>query len=209
MSPFRVGITGDFAPGNLIGGWIDDPVRRLLEPLPGLEWEFIPASAPVITPETVANYDAVITAEPRWTAESFRDLRRPALVACWGIGVDGVDLGAAAEADIAVTNSPSPGNHASVAESALALVLSLSKHLLIKDQLTKQGRASDAQAILGTLIRGRTIGTIGFGATAWSVPLARHGCWRVTPTCRRGSPSRPASSLRTSGPSCSPPIMSW
>jgi phosphoglycerate dehydrogenase-like enzyme len=166
MNPFRVGITSDFAPGNLIGGWIDDPVRRLLEPLPELKWEFIPASAPVIAPETVANYDAVITAEPRWTAESFQDLRRLALVAYWGIGVDGIDLGAAAEADIAVTNSPSPGNHASVAESALALVLSLSKHLLIKDQLTKQGRASDAQAILGSLIRGRTIGTIGFGATA-------------------------------------------
>jgi len=166
MSTFRVGITNDFAPGNLIGGWIDDPLRRLLDPLPELEWEFVAASAPVIAPEIVAHYDAVITAEPRWTADSFRNLTRLALVAYWGIGVDGIDLGAATEADIAVTNSPSPGNHASVAESALTLVLSLSKHLLMKDQLTKQGRASDAQAMLGSLIRGRTVGTIGFGATA-------------------------------------------
>jgi phosphoglycerate dehydrogenase-like enzyme len=166
MSPYRVGITNDFAPGNLIGGQIDDPVRRLLEPLPGLEWEFIPSFAPVIAPETVANYDAVITADQRWTADSFQDLARLALVAYWGIGVDGIDLGAATQADVAVTNSPSPGNHASVAESALTLVLSLSKHLMIKDRLTKQGRASDAQAILGSLIRGRTIGTVGFGATA-------------------------------------------
>jgi phosphoglycerate dehydrogenase-like enzyme len=166
MSPFRVGITDDFAPGNLIGGWIDDPVRRLLAPLPELEWEFIPSSGGLISPESVADYDAVITSEPKWTAESFRDLRRLMLVAYWGIGVDGIDLSAAADADVAVTNSPSAGNHASVAESALTFVLSLSKHLLAKDRLTKQGQASAAQALPGSLIRGRTIGTIGFGATA-------------------------------------------
>lgn len=166
MSRFRVGITSDFAPGNLIGGWIDDPVRRLLAPLPGLEWEYIPACGAVIAPEIVADFDAVITGDARWTAESFRDLQRPMLVAYWGIGVDGIDLGAAADADIAVANSPSAGNHASVAESALTFVLSLSKHLAVKDRLTKQGRASQAQALRGSLIRGRTVGTIGFGATA-------------------------------------------
>jgi phosphoglycerate dehydrogenase-like enzyme len=166
MSPFRVGVTSDFAPGNLIGGWIDDPVRRLLAPLPGLEWEFMPSGGAVMASEIAADYDAVITGDTRWTAESFRDLRRLMLVAYWGIGVDGIDLGAAAAADIAVTNSPSPGNHASVAESALTFVLSLSKHLVVKDRLTKQGRASQAQALLGSLIRSRTIGTIGFGATA-------------------------------------------
>jgi phosphoglycerate dehydrogenase-like enzyme len=166
MNPFRLGITSDFASGNLIGGWIDDPVRRLLAPLPGLEWEFIPPCGGIMAPELVADYDAVITGEARWNAESFRDLRRLMLVADWGIGVDGIDLGAAADADIAVTNSPNPGNHASVAESALTFVLSLSKHLIVKDRLTKQGRALQAQALLGSLIRGRTIGTIGFGATA-------------------------------------------
>src|SRR5205807_2035266 len=84
----------------------------------------------------------------------------------WGIGVDNIDLHAATEHDVAVANSPSPGNHASVAESALTFMLSLSKRLLAKDRLTREGRADDAQRLLGSLIRDRVVATVGLGATA-------------------------------------------
>jgi len=163
---FRVGVTGDFAPGSLISGWIEPAVGEHLEGLQGLDWEFLPTNdSLLVVPDVVSGFDAVISGDYRWTRASFEAADSLMLVACWGIGVDGIDLGAATDADIAVTNSPSPGNHASVAESALTLILALSKLLLNKDRLTKAGRAGDAQAMRGTLIRGHTIGIIGLGNT--------------------------------------------
>jgi phosphoglycerate dehydrogenase-like enzyme len=166
MSQFRVGITNEFAPGNLIGGWIEEPAQAILAGLPRLEWNFMPECGSVVAPEVASSYDAVITGPSKWTADSFRGLDRLVLLAYWGIGVDCIDVAAATDSGIAVTNSPSPGNHASVAESALLFVLSLSKHLAVKDRLTKQGLAWQAQALRGSLVRGKTIGTIGLGATA-------------------------------------------
>jgi phosphoglycerate dehydrogenase-like enzyme len=164
---FRVGITGDFAPGSVIAGWIEPAVAEHLGGLKGLEWEFLPPDDSLtVAPEIVSDFDAVISGDYRWTRTSFKSADRLMLVACWGIGVDGIDLQAATDADVAVTNSPSPGNHASVAESALTFILALSKLLLTKDRLTKAGRAGDAQAMRGTLIRGRTIGIVGLGNTA-------------------------------------------
>jgi phosphoglycerate dehydrogenase-like enzyme len=166
MTQFRVGITNEFAPGNLIGGWIEEPVQAILAGLPRLEWDYMPGCGSVVTPEAASGYDAVISGDSKWTADSFRGLERLMLLAYWGIGVDCIDIAAATASGVAVTNSPSPGNHASVAESALLFVLSLSKHLAVKDRLTKQGLASQAQALRGSLVRGAAIGTIGLGATA-------------------------------------------
>ena len=167
MKAFRVGISNDFAPGKLVGGWIDEPIQAFLGDLPGLEWEFLPPSeSHVISSDTVTELDAVITGDYKWTPDSFEGLERLMLVASWGIGVDGIDLSTATERDVGVTNSPSPGNHASVAESALTLVLALSKRLLAKDGLTKKGLAYEAQAIRGTLVQNRTVGVIGLGHTA-------------------------------------------
>ena len=164
---FRVGITGDFAPGNVVAGWIEAPVAQFLGGLADLEWEFLPTTeSRIVAPDMVSDFDAVISGDYRWTSESFAAAERLLLVANWGIGVDGTDLAAATAADVAVTNSPSPGNHLSVAESALTFMLALSKLLLAKDRLTKAGRASDAQSMRGTLIRDHTIGIVGLGNTA-------------------------------------------
>ncbi len=84
----------------------------------------------------------------------------------WGAGVDEVDLAAATEADVLVATCPAPGNRAAVAESVLAFMLALSKRLLPKNRLTKQGRAEDAQQLSGMLIKDRVIGIIGLGGTA-------------------------------------------
>jgi phosphoglycerate dehydrogenase-like enzyme len=165
MSPFRVGITADLAPGNEPGGWMAKPVATVLAPLPNIEYELLHESLPEIAPELVRNYDAVITGHPSWTAESLGGVERLTLIARWGAGVDEVDLRAATKSDILVSTSPAPANRAAVAESVLAFMLALSKHLLTKDRLTKEGRPSDAQQLSGSLIRDRVIGIIGFGNT--------------------------------------------
>jgi len=166
MRPFRVGVTHEFAPGEHVGGWIEEPITELLSPLPELEWDFLPEMGREAVATELVNYDAVITAEPQWTAESVSGLERLAVIAHWGIGVDSIDVRAATDNDILVANSPSTPTHESVAESALTFILALSKNLLEKDRLTKQGRWLHAQELPGTLLRNRVIGTVGLGATA-------------------------------------------
>jgi phosphoglycerate dehydrogenase-like enzyme len=169
VSKFTVGITGDFGPDGAMAGWIDGPVAEFLAPHGGLTWHFLPPTSDAMASDAVSDCDAVITGEARWVADSFAapsSGSKLALVASWGIGVDGIDLKAASEAHVAVTNSPNAGNHASVAESALMFVLALSKRLITKDRLTQAGRGAEAPQLIGSTVEGRIIATVGFGATA-------------------------------------------
>jgi phosphoglycerate dehydrogenase-like enzyme len=166
MTPFRVGITHDFAPDGHIAGWIEEPVAELLAPLSELEWTFLPEMGAEIVAAELFSCDAVISGQLTWTAESVSGVDRLTLIAHWGIGVDKIDLRAATENDILVTSSPSSATHESVAESALTFMLALSTHLFEKDRLTKQGRALQARQMPGTLLRDHVIGTVGLGATA-------------------------------------------
>jgi D-3-phosphoglycerate dehydrogenase len=165
MTTFRVGITHDLAGGTRPGGWLARPQAELLGPLPAIACEVLPESQPQITAGLVRDYDAVISGHPKWTADSLGDAERLLLIARWGAGVDEVDLNAATEADVLVATCPAPGNRAAVAESVLAFLLALSKHLLAKNRLTKQGRADDAQQLSGSLLKERVIGIVGLGAT--------------------------------------------
>jgi phosphoglycerate dehydrogenase-like enzyme len=161
-----VGLTDDFTPGNVVGDFMREAIDEILEPLPDLNCEFISMPSLEVAGDAIQDYDAVITGDFQWTAQTFKNVERLMLVAYWGIGVDAIDLEAATESDVLVANSPSPANHASTAGTVLAFMLALSMRLFDKDRLTKEGRALDAQQITGTLIENRVVGTIGLGATA-------------------------------------------
>jgi D-3-phosphoglycerate dehydrogenase len=78
-----------------------------------------------------------------------------------GIGVDNVDLEASAKNDIKVVNAPT-GATASVAELAIAHMLSLSRHITIADTTMKNGEWAKKQ-LKGNEIYGKTLGLIGCG----------------------------------------------
>jgi D-3-phosphoglycerate dehydrogenase len=165
MSTFRVGITRDLAVGDEPGGWLAAARAEALDPLPQISCDLLLEDRPEITSAQVQDYDAVITGSPSWTPASLRGIARLMLIARWGAGVDEVDLNAATAADVLVATSPAPGNRAAVAESMLAFILALSKHLLAKDRLTKQGRPDEAQQLSGSLIKNRVVGIVGLGGT--------------------------------------------
>jgi phosphoglycerate dehydrogenase-like enzyme len=165
MNRFRVGITDDFVSGSVLGPWMDAAIDSLWANLPSLEWEFLPKGLDVMPAGAIRSYDAVVSGKPRWNRESFRDQDRLALVAYYGIGVDGIDLTAATEAGIAVTNSPSVATQQSLAEGALMLVLALAKQVVTRNELVRGGDAAKAQNLLGGLVADRVVGTIGLGAT--------------------------------------------
>jgi D-3-phosphoglycerate dehydrogenase len=82
------------------------------------------------------------------------------VIARYGVGFDQVDLQAATEKGIIVTNTPG-ANSASVAELALCMILMLARQVPVAAQALKQGQWP---RIPGLTLENKTIGIIGLGA---------------------------------------------
>jgi len=78
-----------------------------------------------------------------------------------GIGVDNVDIETAAKQSIPVVNAPT-GATGSVAELAIAHMLSLSRHIAKADATMKRGEWAKKQ-LKGNELHGKTLGLIGCG----------------------------------------------
>lgn len=90
------------------------------------------------------------------------------VIARYGVGVDAVDLVAAKEKGIVVTNTPG-ANSASVAELTIGLIISLARNIPFAAQATKSG---EWPRLRGLLLEGKVVGLLGFGAIGRQV--AKH-----------------------------------
>jgi D-3-phosphoglycerate dehydrogenase len=84
------------------------------------------------------------------------------LVSSNGAGFDPVDVDACTAAGVAVVNQ-SGGNAHSVAEHALAMMLTLSKRIIESDRALRRAPNVDRNRLVGSEVRGKTIGVIGIG----------------------------------------------
>ena len=82
------------------------------------------------------------------------------VIARYGVGVDNVDLKAARERGILVTNTPG-ANSASVAELTIGLILSLARSIPMANSVTKSG---GWPRIGGVSLKSKVVGLIGFGS---------------------------------------------
>ena len=100
------------------------------------------------------------------------DAGKPALkiVANYAVGFDNVDLAAAKQRGIPVTNTPGVLTDA-VAEHAVALMFALARNVCAADQYAKAGRYTgwDPFLFLGMEIKGKTLGIIGLGRIGYGV----------------------------------------
>lgn len=141
----------------------DDP--RLREKLEAAVGEVIynPTSRPLSSAELVEllpgchGYIAGLDTIDRTALESADQLK---VIARYGTGVDRVDLDAAKEQGIIVTNTPG-ANTVSVAELAIGLMLALVRGIPQANTATKNG---EWPRLRGTLLEGKVVGLIGFGA---------------------------------------------
>ena len=83
------------------------------------------------------------------------------VIARAGTGIDNVDLDAASARGILVMNAPG-GNSVSVAEHALALMLSLARSVPTADGAMKKG-VWDKKKLTGAELRGKKLGLVGLG----------------------------------------------
>jgi D-3-phosphoglycerate dehydrogenase len=83
------------------------------------------------------------------------------VIARAGTGIDNVDLNAASARGILVMNAPG-GNSVSVAEHALALMLSMARAVPTADASMKRS-VWDKKKLTGAELRGKTLGLVGLG----------------------------------------------
>src|SRR5437899_8864880 len=95
-----------------------------------------------------------------------RDLLRRApnllIVSSNGAGFDPVDVDACTAAGVLVVNQ-SGGNANSVAEHALAMLLTLSKRIIEADRALRRDANVNRNALMGNESSGKTIGIVGIG----------------------------------------------
>lgn len=138
----------------------------------GVEWDCPPIpgqqfSADALVP-IIGNYDAMIAGDDYVTAEVLRaGLPRLRTIAKWGIGVDGIDLAAAAELGIEVTNTPGMFDD-EVADVAFGYMLSLFRGLHQIDRAVRGGKWTKLE---GHTPRGHTLGIVGLGGTGRAMAL--------------------------------------
>lgn len=87
------------------------------------------------------------------------------VIARYGVGLDRVDLEAAREKGIVVTNTPG-ANATSVAELTIGLMIALARKIIEADRRTKAG---EWPRMNGTTLSGKTIGLLGLGAIGHQV----------------------------------------
>ncbi len=78
-----------------------------------------------------------------------------------GIGVDNIDCEAATERGVVVMNTPR-GNATTTAELAIALLLSLARHIPRADRLVRSGQWKK-KGLVGSEIAGKVLGVVGLG----------------------------------------------
>jgi D-3-phosphoglycerate dehydrogenase len=84
------------------------------------------------------------------------------IVSSNGAGFDTVDVEACTAAGVLVLNQ-SGGNAYSVAEHALAMMLTLSKRIIEGDRALRRDADVNRNALIGTEVQGKTVGIIGIG----------------------------------------------
>jgi D-3-phosphoglycerate dehydrogenase len=134
----------------------------ILERARGLEVDYAPGVAPGELLERIRDAEGlVIRSGTKVTREVIERAGKLRVIGRAGIGVDNVDLGAATERGVVVLNTPS-GNNVTTAEHAIALLVSLARHVPQASASLKSGKW-EKNAFTGMELSNRTLGVIGLG----------------------------------------------
>ncbi len=154
MSRYRVVVTDSVFPSL-------DPAIEVLRQV-GAEVTLAPAPTPEGILSVARQADGLLVTYARVTGDLIRQLVKCRIIARFGIGVDNVDVAAATERGIVVTNVPDYCVD-EVSDHALALMLALVRKVCQANALVQSG-TWDLQPLTPIpRLRGKTLGLIGFG----------------------------------------------
>lgn len=133
------------------------------ELLAGIDAELTVLSGDIETVlRSARDADALLNTYLPFDEAAIAQLRRSKIIARYGIGVDNIDLPAAAARNIVVTNVPDYCVE-EVATHALAMILSLLRKLPEADRRTREGQWGVGELGPISRVSEQTIGLIGYG----------------------------------------------
>jgi D-3-phosphoglycerate dehydrogenase len=128
----------------------------------GLEVDVKVGLKPDALEQIIGEYDGLaVRSATKVTAKLLEKATRLKVVGRAGVGVDNVDLDAATRRGIVVMNTPG-GSSVTVAELALAMILSLSRHVPAATASVKAGKW-EKKRFQGHELAGKTLGVVGIG----------------------------------------------
>jgi D-3-phosphoglycerate dehydrogenase len=135
--------------------------KRWTEKTPVVYYDTLPGSEETLI-ERIRDFEVVINIRSscKFTARVFADCPRMKLLSLWGTGTDNVDLAAARQAGVTVTNTPGV-SAVSIAEHSLMLMLAVARRVVTIHQGVVAGEWPRGQSIQ---LQGKTLGVIGLGA---------------------------------------------
>ena len=176
---FQVALTADFydAEGRLK---YRDIRLDLLESIPSLAVSRFAEHRAEIEPQQLAGANGVIVLSPRVTARSLSMSADLLAIGRFGVGFDSVDVAACTAADVVLFITTGAVDH-SVAEATVGWILALTHHVRVKDRLVREGQWDARSRYMGSELRDRTLGIIGFGGIGRSVVKLLSGFGMNTP----------------------------
>ena len=136
---------------------------KLFEGIPNIELVTIPDGEQAQFDLHMKDAEAVLLSTAyEVTKETIDNAGNLKVVSRTGVGVDNVDVKAATEKGVLVLNTPE-ANSISVAEHTLALIVSISKQLLMYDSELRAGNFKIRRTNRSADIDGKTLGLIGCG----------------------------------------------
>ncbi|HEY2534011.1 MAG TPA: C-terminal binding protein [Xanthobacteraceae bacterium] len=106
--------------------------------------------------------DAILVTYAKLPAELLRQLKNCKVIGRFGLGVDNIDIKAAAEQNIVVTYVPDYCLQ-EVSDHAMALVLALARKVPFSNTLVHSGRWEMPAVVPIRRLEGQTLGLVGFG----------------------------------------------
>ena len=157
----------------LVTDEIDRDGVELLRAVPEFAVDELPTLPAAELLERIEQYDAMIgRSATRVTEALLRRARRLKVVGRAGVGIDNIAMDVATELGIAVINAPA-GNTVAVAELFFGGMVSLLRHLTRADSSMHAGRWERSE-LLGTELRGKTLGIVGLGRIGGEVAHRAH-----------------------------------
>jgi len=140
--------------------WHQDEVRMMEEA--GATVKIIPDKADDFYRSEINSADGLVVGLPPVTRQLMENSPRLMIVARHGVGYDNVDVKAAADLGIVVTNTPGVNSDA-VAEFTYGLLLAFIRQIPHSWELMRGGGWRKPQNLEAVDIRGKTLGIIGLG----------------------------------------------
>lgn len=146
----------------LVSDALSEQGLAILRQTPGATIDYRPGLNEADLAAAIAGADAlVIRSGSKVTARVIEAADTLKVIGRAGIGVDNVDVAAASKKGIVVMNTPT-GNAVTTAEHAIALLMSLARHIPQASALLKAGKW-EKKKFEGRELAGKTLGVVGLG----------------------------------------------